>query len=143
MKEPFYEAEVQHYLAAYLEEQGYLVRQDIEVRNGRVDILARRDGQELCIEAKGEDRGGYTSAEMNLQMGFGQVLSRMNKPDWQYGYALPNTPDFRRALMKYCGGFGLGRLGWTFYLVSRSGNVSEYNASAFQRFIDRLAAGVR
>lgn len=143
MIQPFYEGRVQQYVTAYLTAHGYSVRQEVTVRNGKVDILACRDDQELCVEVKGEDRGGYTSAEMNLQIGFGQLLSRMNQPNWRYGLAMPDTPDFRRVLLKYRSGFGIDRLGWTFFLASQSGQVRAYNAYAFQRFIDQLPFGVR
>ena len=75
---------------------------------------------------------------MNLQMGFGQVLSRMNDSAWHYGLALPNTPDFRRALSKYAGGFGIEKLGWAFFMVSPDGEVKTYSPSDFQSYIDSL-----
>ncbi len=32
---------------------------------GIIDAVAMRGGERIVIEAKGEDRGGYTSAQMN------------------------------------------------------------------------------
>jgi hypothetical protein len=103
----FDEALVVTHLAAYLRAEGYEVSEQAQVHNGTADLLATRGGETWLIEVKGEDTGGYTSAEMALQMGFGQLLSRMAEPSWLYGLALPDTPDFRRALAKYAGGFGL------------------------------------
>ena len=135
---PFREADVLYHLVAHLCQQDFGIEQQASVQSGRVDILARRGDDVLLIEAKGEDKGGYTSAEMNLQMGFGQVLSRMNEPSWHYGLALPNTPDFRRALSKYAGGFGIEKLGWAFFLVNADGKVNTYDPTDFQRFVDGL-----
>jgi hypothetical protein len=136
--EPFRESDLLYHLITYLREQGFHVKQQVPVQGGRADIVARKGDSVLLVEAKGEDRGGYASAEMNLQMGFGQVLSRMNEPSWGYGLALPNTPDFRRALSKYARGTGIERLGWTFFMVSSTGKVDIYDAVDFQRFIDTL-----
>jgi hypothetical protein len=136
---PFREALVLEYLAAYLRVQGYEVSEQAQVHNGTADLLARRGGETWLIEAKGEDEGGYTSAEMNLQMGFGQLLSRMAEPSWLYGLALPDTPGFRRALAKYSGGFGLSFLPWAFFVVSVDGAVTMYNVNQFQQFVDALA----
>ena len=53
------------------------VRSTVRVSSGIVDAVATRDGKRIVIEAKGEDSGGYGSAQMNFQMAFGQISSRM------------------------------------------------------------------
>ncbi len=135
----FREALVAAHLAAHLRAEGYEVSEQAQVHNGTADLVATRGGETWLIEAKGEDKGGYTSAEMNLQMGFGQLLSRMAEPSWLYGLALPDTPDFRRALAKYAGGFGLSFLPWAFFIVGADGAVTMHNVNQFQQFADDLA----
>lgn len=73
----FREREVLGILIKYLKEEGWKVKQEFKIDGGRIDIRAEKEGEILLIEAKGEDKGGYTSAEMNFQMGLGQLMSRM------------------------------------------------------------------
>ena len=62
---------------------------------------AARDAVEFILEAKGEDKGGFSAAEMNFQMGLGQLMARMTDPNKKYGIAFPATPDFIKALQKF------------------------------------------
>lgn len=106
----------------YLKENGWKVKEQIRVEGGRIDVGAEKEGRILLIEAKGEDRGGYTSAEMNFQMGLGQVMSRMKDNEAQYGLAFPLTKDFTRVLQKYRGSFAFEKLGIYLAPVKRDGS---------------------
>ena len=116
----FRESEVLSILVKYLKENGWKVKEQIRVEGGRIDVGAEKEGRILLIEAKGEDRGGYTSAEMNFQMGLGQVMSRM-KHKAEYGLAFPLTKNFTRVLQKYRGSFAFEKLGIYLVPVKRDG----------------------
>jgi len=136
---PFREAEVKQILVKYLQGKGYQVRTEVLVSSGMVDIVgASPDGSQIMIEVKGEDAGGYTSAEMNFQMGVGQIISRMTDPGSDYALAIPMTGDFKRVLKKYKGSIGFERLGLLFFVVHRDGKVDEYDARAMAAFIHKL-----
>lgn len=136
---PFREAEVKQILVKHLQGKGYQVRTEVLVSSGMVDIIgASPDGSQIMIEVKGEDAGGYNSAEMNFHMGVGQIISRMTEPGSDYALAVPMTGDFTRVLKKYKGSFGFERLGLLFLVVQRDGKVDKYDAPAMAVFIHGL-----
>ncbi|MBA7531095.1 hypothetical protein ES705_23306 [subsurface metagenome] len=118
----FREHEVLAILIKYLKEEGWKIKQQIKIDGGRIDIGAVKEGEILLIEAKGEDKGGYTSAEMNFQMGLGQLMSRMKEKGAKYGLAFPLTGDFMKVLQKYRGSFAFEKLGIYLIPVERDGN---------------------
>jgi len=118
----FREHEVLSILAKGLKENGWKVKEQIRVKSGSIDIGAEKEGKTLLIEAKGEDRGGYTSAEMNFQMGLGQLMSRMKHRDAEYGLAFPLTKHFTKVLHKYKGSFAFEKLGIYLIPVERDGS---------------------
>lgn len=83
------------------------------------------------IEVKGEDKGGYTSAEMNFQIGIGQIVSRMTDPRINYAFVFPMTSDFKKVLRKYKGSVGFERLDLYFFVIHRDGKVDKYDAANF------------
>ena len=132
----FREHEVLSILVKYFKENGWKVKEQIRVKGGSVDIGAEKEGKILLIEAKGEDRGGYTSAEMNFQLGLGQLMSRMKHREAEYGLAFPLTKDFARVLKKYRGSFAFEKLGIYLIPVNRDGScqlISPNNAAKFLR----------
>ena len=115
----FREREVLSILVKYLKENEWKTKEQIRVRGGAIDVGAEKEGRTLLIEAKGEDRGGYTSAEMNFQMGLGQLMSRMRHHEAEYALAFPFTGDFRKVLRKYDGSFAFKKLGIHLIAVKR------------------------
>jgi len=130
----FRENEVLSILVRYLKDNGWKVKEQIRVNGGSIDIGADREGKILLIEAKGEDKGGYTSAEMNFQIGLGQLMSRMKHHEAEYGLAFPLTKDFIKVLAKYKGSFAFEKLGLYLISVAREGGcrlISPKEASKF------------
>jgi hypothetical protein len=130
----FREREVLSILVRYLKENGWKVKEQIRVEGGSIDVGAEKEGKMLLIEAKGEDRGGYTSAEMNFQIGLGQIMSRMKHRDAEYGLAFPLTKDFTKVLRKYKGSLAFEKLGIYFIPVERDGScrlISPHEVSSF------------
>ena len=128
---PFTEAEAEKILLQYLREHGYKVRRQVRVASGIVDVVAEGPDGRWLIEVKGEDKGGYGSAEMNFQMGVGQIVSRMTDPRVSYALAFPITSDFKKVLRKYKGSFGFKRLNLYFFVIHRDGKVDKYDAANF------------
>jgi len=128
---PFTETEVEKILLQYLKDNNYKVRRQVRVASGIVDVVAEGPDGRWFIEVKGEDRGGYTSAEMNFQIGVGQILSRMTDPRVSYALAFPMTSDFKKVLRKYKGSFGFERLNLHFFVIHRDGKVDKYDAANF------------
>ncbi|MFX0203246.1 MAG: hypothetical protein ACFFCW_44650 [Candidatus Hodarchaeota archaeon] len=135
---PFKELEVKRILVNYLRKQGYEIKSNVPCSSGYIDLVAVKEGRSTCVEAKGEDEGGYTSAEMNFQMGLGQIISRMTDPQATYALAIPITDNYMRVIRKYKGSFGLVRLDCSFFLISEDGNVESYTAEGFSKFINGL-----
>ncbi len=135
----FREAEVEQFLYAYLREAGYDVRQQVRVPGGFVDAVATRGSERIVIEAKGEDSGGFGSAQMNLLIAFGQISSRMTDPDAVYAIAFPDTSDYRKALRAFRGSFAFERLGLTCYVVGRDGQVRKVEAHEAAEWVNSLA----
>lgn len=136
----FREREVLSILVRYLKENDWIVKEQIRVKGGSIDIGAEKEGKMMLIEAKGEDRGGYTSAEMNFQMGLGQLMSRMKHRDAEYGLAFPLTKDFTKLLRKYEGSFAFERLGIYLIPVKRDGSCQLVSSSDVLKFLDEIAA---
>ncbi|MEA2089678.1 MAG: hypothetical protein U9O89_02835 [Thermoproteota archaeon] len=90
------------------------------------------------IEAKGEDKGGYTSAEMNLQMGLGQIMSRMKYRDAEYGLAFPLTKNFTKVLRKYKGSLAFEKLGIYLIPVKRNGSCRLVSSPDVSTFLDEM-----
>jgi hypothetical protein len=95
------ENEVVSTLKHGLKQDGWVVKEHVKLANGFADLVVEKDGISFIIEAKGEDKGGFSSAEMNFQMGLGQLMARMSDVNRKYGLAFPLTPDFIRVLQKY------------------------------------------
>ncbi len=82
------------FLYSHLRRYYFSVRERVPVPGGIIDAVAERDGARVVIEVKGEDKGGYGSAQMNFQIAIGQVSSRMNDPAAAYAIAFPLTTDY-------------------------------------------------
>ena len=118
----FTEKEAEEILIKHLNSEGYRVRRQVRVASGLIDVVAEGPDGRWLIEVKGEDRGGYTSAEMNFQMGLGQIMSRMKHRDAEYGLAFPLTKDFTKVLRKYKGSLAFEKLGIYLIPVQRDGS---------------------
>ena len=134
----FREPEVESLLIKHLEASGFNAVTRPRTPSGYPDIVAEGPDGKWVIEVKGEDAGGYTSAEMNFQMGLGQIMCRMIDPGASYGLAFPWTNDFKKVLRKYRGSDGFERLGLTLFVVHRDGVVERYDAAGFQTLVDGL-----
>jgi len=134
----FREREVLSILVKYLKENGWKVKEQIRVKGGSIDIGAEKEGKTLLIEAKGEDRGGYTSAEMNFQMGLGQIMSRMKHREAKYGLAFPLTRDFKKVLRKYKGSFAFEKLGIYLLPVKKDGTCRLIPPNEILRFLEEM-----
>lgn len=77
----FTEKEVENFLIKHLNSNDYRVLRQVRVASGLIDVVAEGPDGRWLIEVKGEDRGGYTSAEMNFQIGLGQLMSRMKRSE--------------------------------------------------------------
>lgn len=136
----FRETEVERLLYAYLRNAGYLVTERVPVSSGIADAVAAREGERVLIEVKGEDAGGYGSAQMNLQIAIGQIATRMNDPYVTYAIALPLSPNYIRALRTFRGSPVFERLGLSCYLVSPDGQVCTIGAHEVREWISSLAS---
>ena len=134
----FREPAVEEILIGHLKHSGYRVVTRPHAPSGYPDIVAEGPDGKWVIEVKGEDSGGYTSAEMNFQMGLGQIMSRMTDKNIQYGLAFPWTPDFRRVLKKYKGSDSFERLSLCLFVVHRYGMVKRYGTNAIAELIREL-----
>ena len=87
----------------------------------------------VVIKVKGEDKGGYGSAQMNFQVGIGQVSSRMSDPAAAYAIAFPVTSNFVRVLRAFRGSLAFERLGLVMYAVGWDGSVRECAGGSLPR----------
>jgi len=101
--QPFAERRIEELVYSRLRSDGYTVQTGVRVPSGIVDAVATRADERLVTEAKGEDRGGYTSAQMNFLIGIGQLASRMVDEETGYALAFPDTPDYRRVVSTFKG----------------------------------------
>ena len=120
----FKESDVIGVLKRGLKQDGWSVKEQVKLANGYADLAADKDGISFIIEAKGEDKGGFSAAEMNFQMGLGQVMARMTDVNKKYGIAFPSTPDFIRVLQKYEHSFAFKAL--DIYLFVANGDRSYF-----------------
>lgn len=124
----------------WLEAAGYSVDKRVRVGNGVIDMVARRQGDEWVIEAKGEDRGGFGTAEMNFRIGIAQICSRMDGTlERRYALALPLTTHFRRLLLKHRDFTVFERMEIWMLIISPDGIVTALSPNSVQRFVDALA----
>jgi len=135
----FRESEVVSILARHLRENGWKVKEQVLVEGGSIDIGAEKGGKILLIEAKGEDRGGYISADMNFHMGLGQLMSRMKHTEAEYGLAFPLTGDFIKALRKHRGSFAFEKLGIHLISVNRNGSCRLVPPHDVLKFLDEIS----
>jgi len=136
----FREHKVISVLVKYLKENGWKVKEQIRVEGGSIDVGAEKGGKIFLIEAKGEDRGGYTSAEMNFQMGLGQLMSRMKHHEAEYGLAFPLTKDFTKVLRKYKGSFAFEKLGIYLLPVAKDGTCRLIPPNEVLRFLQEIGS---
>lgn len=135
---PFTEGRVEDALIPWLERQGYIVSKRVRVSNGIIDIAASGSDGRWIIEAKGEDKGGYGSAEMNFQMGLGQIVSRMTEASANYALAIPHTPNFERVLRKFKGTIGFEKLGITLFIIKEVGTIQRIAPEDVSQFLETL-----
>jgi hypothetical protein len=133
---PFKERQVQGLLVDWFQNQGYQAQTQTPVKNGIVDVMVNVRDRDWVIEVMGEDRGGYASAQMNFQMGIGQILSQMTDPTKIYALAFPATEDYQRVIEKYQGTFGAGKLGIYFISVDHDGAVEGFAGSDIDELIE-------
>lgn len=134
----FRETKVQRLLINDLEKNGWDIEEGFPTKSGKVDIRAEKERGVMFIEAKGEDKGGYGSAEMNFQIGIGQIVSRMFSDDYIYALAVPYTEDFLKVLKKYGGTNGFEKLRLNVFLVNEDGKVEFFPAEKIKSFIESL-----
>ena len=134
----FTEKETENILIQHLNSKGYTVRRQVRVASGLIDVVAEGPEGRWLIEAKGEDRGGYTSAEMNFQIGLGQLMSRMKHSETQYGLAFPITSDFTRVLRKYKGSFAFEKLGICLIPVKKDGTCRVVSPNEVMSFLEEI-----
>ena len=136
--EVFTEREAEAILVQHLESNGYSVRRQVRVASGLIDVVAEGPDGRWLIEVKGEDKGGYTSAEMNFQIGLGQLMSRMKQSDAKYGLAFPLTRDFKKVLHKYKGSFAFEKLEIYLLPVAGDGDCRLIPPNEVLRFLEKV-----
>ncbi len=134
----FYEAKAQEILVNHLRKNKYNVEEQYRVLNGKVDIVAKNNSEKIVIEVKGEDKGGYNSAEMNFQMGIGQIISRMISANEKYAMCFPLTTNYKKVLYKFKNTYGFKKLDLNFYVIETDGTVKEFTSSEFTEFIKKI-----
>lgn len=136
---PFTEGRVEKLLVPWLEAQGFTVQMRVRVPNGIIDLVARKSVDEWVIEAKGEDRGGYNTAEMNFRIGISQICSRMAEGQGKiFCLAIPMTPHFKRVLVKHMSFVVFERVGLWLLVVESNGEVRALSPDAVQQYVDQL-----
>jgi hypothetical protein len=136
---PCRESWIETQVANFLADAGYtLAKQAAGPTGGAIDLVATQAGETLVVEAKGEDKGGYTSAEMNFQMGVGQIASRMTDDSRDYSLAFPFNADFQRVLRRYRGTKAFARLRLGALVVFGPGEVRRYDPDHFTKFVSEL-----
>jgi hypothetical protein len=139
-EEPFREPAIERLLIDHLRAEGYEVETRLRVSSGIIDVVASAPDERLIVEVKGEDAGGYTSAEMNFHIGLAQIASRMTSREASYALAIPDTGHYRRVLRKFAGSYAFSALGARLLVVKQDGGVDEYAPSEIASFIDSLPA---
>lgn len=134
----FREPKVQKLLVNYLKQGGYNIKEKHKVSSGFIDIVADKDDEIIVIEVKGEDKGGYGSAEMNFQIGVGQILSRMTNKNAKYALAFPLTSNFKKVLKKYKKTSGFQNLNLFFYITKEDEIIECHTCESLIEMIDNL-----
>ncbi len=137
---PFTEGRVEDHLLPWLEAKGYSVRKRVRVANGIIDVVAQGQTEEWIIEAKGEDKGGYNSAEMNFRIGISQICSRMEDSgrDKAFGLAIPMTTHFEKVLRKHRNFSVFDQMRIWLLIVDAEGAVTALHPAEVQKFVDDL-----
>ncbi|MFA5628783.1 MAG: hypothetical protein WC958_00755 [Dehalococcoidales bacterium] len=135
---PFTESAIQYMLTNYFKTQNYKISTEVPCKSGKIDLIIEKNGEKTIVEIKGEDRGGYVSAEMNFLIGVGQIISRMTDTNASHALAIPLTEDYIKVLRKNLCGFGWHKLDIKFYLVCNNGNVSLYDVETLQNYIEKI-----
>lgn len=111
------EDEVKRAVLEHLEAEGWTVNVAWGRERG-VDIDARRLGERLVLEAKGEV--ALHPQQVNYFLGaLGELLQRMDDPDATYGLALPGNRQYR-GLVDRLPTVAVERLGLVVYFVERA-----------------------
>lgn len=136
---PFTEGRVEDHLQPWLEANGYAVKKRVRVANGIIDIVAIRQSSEWIIEAKGEDRGGYNSAEMNFRIGISQICSRMEVGHGRsFGLAIPMTTHFKRVLIKHRNFSVFEQMRIWLLIASADGIITALQPADVQNYVNDL-----
>ena len=136
----FREHDVLAIVIKHLKENGWQVKEQVKINGGSIDIGADKGPEIFLIEAKGEDKGGYTSAEMNFQMGLGQLMSRMKYQNAKYGLAIPLTRDFIKVLQKYQGSFAFEKLNIYLFLTGKDGICRIIHPHNIEKFLEEIVS---
>lgn len=139
MPPPFTEGQVEDYLQPWLEANGYSVKKRVRVDNGIIDMVAQGQNDEWIIEAKGEDRGGFGTAEMNFRIGIAQICSRMTKQTGRkFALAIPLTAHFERLLIKHRDFTVFEKMEIWLFASDRDGSITKLSPDQIQIFVDGL-----
>lgn len=138
IEDVFRESKVQKLLVNHLKKNGYNVKEMHKINSGILDIVADKEDEVIVIEVKGEDKGGYNSAEMNFKMGIGQIISRMTSKHAKYALAIPLTEDYKRVLKKYKETSGFQNLALNFFVVKEDGAIKYYSSDSFIEMVNNL-----
>ena len=138
---PFTEGRVEILLQPWLEERGFNVKKRVRVKNGIIDVVASTDSSTWIIEAKGEDKGGYNSAEMNFRIGISQICSRMEPGarETLYGLAIPMTDNFFKVLKKHNNFSVFAQMGIWLFIADGNGTITALEPVEVQQHIDQMA----
>ena len=137
---PFTEGRVEDFLQPWLEGEGYTVKKRVRVSNGIVDIVAGNHDSEWVIEAKGEDKGGFGTAEMNFRIGIAQICSRMERRlGRRFALAIPLTSHFKRLLLKHRDFTIFERMEIWLFIATADGEISLIPPNDVQGFVDSLS----
>jgi hypothetical protein len=116
------EKKIKHILESYLTSHGW----DIKVNWGNnhgLDIEARLGNDRWIIEVKGS--GDYNPMRLNFfHAVLGEILQRMDDPNYKYSIALPDMELFRR-LWERLPALAKSRLGVTALFVNLTGSITE------------------
>ena len=117
------------------------MRKRVRVANGIIDMVANGDDGEWIIEAKGEDRGGFGTAEMNFRIGIAQICSRRTERARQTSaLAIPMTPHFRKVLRKHRDFSVFEKMDLWLFVAEADGTITKLAPDRVQAFVDGLGA---
>ncbi len=137
---PFTEGQVEDFLQPWLELRGYAVSKRVRVANGIIDMVAHGDDGEWIIEAKGEDRGGFGTSEMNFRIGIAQICSRRTgRVGQKSALAIPFTPQFQKVLRKHRDFSVFEKMDIWLFVARADGTITKLAPDQVQAFVDELA----